>query len=338
MRARHVCSPLLVSSFGLAVLAVALPVRAESPLSLTWAAPKECPVRESVVLAVERLITKPPTKTLVATAIVEKRDERYGADIRTPGGERHLDGESCRAVSEAVAMVLALAIDPEASPSAAAFAAFDEPVPTAQAKPEGAAARPVAPAAVSAAPPEPEKDEPPPKNEPDEEAKGARFIAGAFALFESGMLPGPTFGASANIGVGMTAWSAEVGGTWLLPREGELEDDSSRGGEIGYIGGYAAGCVTPFRPRRVDFCGAFEVGRIAGTGSGVTNPLTGDAVWLAPALYGAARLPLFGQVNGEGRLGVAFPLNRPKFSLNDLGEVHQPAPFTVRAELGFSWR
>src|SRR6185436_17185256 len=101
MRARQVCSPLLRSSFGLAVLAVASPARAEVPLSLTWAAPKECPVRESVVLAVERLITRPPPKTLVATAIVEKQDERYGADIRTPGGERHLEGESCRAVSEA---------------------------------------------------------------------------------------------------------------------------------------------------------------------------------------------------------------------------------------------
>jgi hypothetical protein len=326
----------LASAFGLALLAFAYPARAESPLSLTWAAPKECPARESVVLAVERLITKPPAKTLVATAIVEKRDERYGADIRTPGGERHLDGESCRAVGEAVAMVLALAIDPEASPSAAAFAAFDEPVPAAQAKPESAVAS-VAPAAATAPPSRPDKDEPSPNGEPDE-AKGARFIAAAFALVESGMLPGPTFGASVDAGVGMTAWSVELGATWLLPREGELEDDSSRGGKIGYLGGHAAGCVTPFRPRRIDFCGAFEVGRIAGTGTGVTNPLTGDALWLAPALFGAARLPLFGHVQGEGRLGAAFALNRPKFSLNDLGEVHQPAPFTVRAELGFSWR
>lgn len=338
MRARHGCSPLLVSPFGLAVLWFAAPARAESPLSLTWAAPKECPVRESVVLAVERLITKPPLKPLVATAIVEKRDERYGADIRTPGGERHLDGESCRAVSEAVAMVLALAIDPEASPSAAAFAVFDEPSQTPEAKPESTAAEPVGAAAASAEPSKPEKDQPPRSDESDEEGKDARFIAAAFALVESGMLPGATFGASAGAGVGVTAWSAELGATWLLPREGELEGDSSRGGKIGYIGGHVAGCFTPFRSRRIDFCGAFEVGRLAGTGTGVTNPLTGDAVWLAPALFGAARLPLFGHVLGEGRLGVAFPLNRPKFSLNDLGEVHQPAPFTVRAELGFSWR
>src|SRR5262245_300757 len=126
MRARH--EGALRVWFGVlaASLGVVSPARADSPLVLVWQAPDECPSGPGVTRAVERLITKPPALALPATVVVRKRDERFTAEIRTSGGSRHLEGESCRAVGEAVAMVLALAIDPDATPNADAFAAFDE--------------------------------------------------------------------------------------------------------------------------------------------------------------------------------------------------------------------
>jgi hypothetical protein len=337
MSARHVLGATAV----FAVASVAVNARAQAPLTLEWQAPDGCPTGPSVTRAVEKLITEPPGRVLEASATITKLGERWAAEIRTPRGERRLDGESCRAVAEAVAMVLALAIDPNASPNAAAFAAFDEPDSPAPESPPSAerAPAPRAPAAASSSPSRPSDRAASPtetSRERDDDAPGV--IAALFAVGELGMLPQPTLGAALGVGVGAGAWSAEVGPMLLIPRSGSLENDTSRGGEIGYIGGYAAGCLAPFRSRRFDVCGAFEVGRIAGTGFGVTDPLPGEALWLAPALFGAMRVPVAGSFGGEGRLVLAAPLHRPTFELDALGAVHRPAPFSVRGELGFSWR
>jgi hypothetical protein len=334
MSARHLPGATVL----LAVAVVAITARAQTPLTLDWEAPDGCPTGPSVTRAVEKLITQPPPRVLQASATITKRGERWAAEIRTPRGERRLDGESCRAVAEAVAMVLALAIDPNASPNAAAFAAFDEPDSPAPA-PESRAPAPAAPATPIASTSRPSDRPVPPTETSREKADDALgVLAALFAVGELGMLPQPTLGAALGVGVGAGAWSVEVGPMFLIPRSGSLEDDTSRGGEIGYIGGYAAGCLAPFRSRRFDVCGAFEVGRIAGSGFGVTDPLPAEALWLAPALFGAMRVPVAGSFQGEGRLVVAAPLHRPTFELSDLGDVHRPALLSVRGELGFSWR
>lgn len=309
------------------------------PLSLAWHAPSDCPSGPSVTRAVERLISKPPARTLEASSTVRREGERWSAEIKTPRGERRLEGESCRAVSEAVAMVLALAIDPDASPNDAAFASFDEPD---EATPPKASPLPPSPVPPSATP-KPEaaptdRTAASPARSRDGKATELGFLAGAFGLVEAGMLPQATLGASLDLGVASERWSAEAGAMVLLPRPGSLENDSERGGEMGYIGGYAAGCLAPLRSRRLDLCAAFEVGRLTGTGFGITHQLTGEALWLAPEIFGAGRFPIAGSLHGEARVGAAVALNRPEFVLDDLGTVHRPALVSLRGELGFSFR
>jgi hypothetical protein len=309
------------------------------PLSLAWHAPSDCPSGPSVTRAVERLITKAPARTLEASSTLHRDGERWSAEIKTPRGERRLEGESCRAVSEAVAMVLALAIDPEATPNDAAFASFDEPERAESPAPPAAPVRAL-PAAAANAPTKPAEDRTAVSARPQRENQGVspRFLAGAFGLVELGMLPQATFGATLGLGAAFERWSAELGPMVLVPRSGSLDSDESRGGEMGYIGGYAAGCFTPFRSRRLDLCGAFEAGRLAGTGFGVTHELTGEALWLAPELFGAGRLPLAGPLQAEARIGAAIALHRPEFVLDDLGPVHRSALVSFRGELGFSFR
>ncbi|HEX6272933.1 MAG TPA: hypothetical protein VFZ53_07835 [Polyangiaceae bacterium] len=311
------------------------------PLSLAWHAPSDCPTGASVTRAVEMLITRPPARTLEAELTIRKKGERYAAEIKTPRGERKLDGESCRAVSEAVAMVLALAIDPDASPSDAAFAAFDEPDVTAPVD-SSVAERAPAPPPAAATPAPPRRDEPralPSRaDEPAGGTRAPRFIAAAFGLVEVGMLPQATFGASLGLGIAFGRFSAELGPMALLPRAGSLEDNPEKGGEIDYLGGHAAACFTPFAARRLDACATFEVGRLAGTGFGVTEELSGEALWLGPGLFGAGRLPIAAGFEGQARVGAALALNRPEFVLDELGNVHRPALVSLRAELGFSFR
>lgn len=338
MSAPHLCARLFMVPVSVAIIAVAVPARADAVLALDWQAPSDCPTGQSVTRAVEKLVTRPPAKPLEATSTVHRRGERFIAEIRTPRGARRLEGESCRAVAEAVAMVLALAIDPEASPNAQAFAAFDEPDEPArsEAKPEVVAKEPV-PVPTSEVVPKPNDRASEKPKKSAESGTDPRFFAALFGLAELGMLPGATLGASLGLGLTLERFSAELGAMLLLPREGTLDDDESRGGEIGYMGGYGAGCFEPFRSRRFGICGAFEIGRLSGTGVGVTNQDTGNALWLAPALFGTARLPALGPLHGEARLGAALALHRPEFGLDDLGEVHKPALFSLRGELGFSF-
>ena len=341
MSAPHPCARLLKVALSVAIIAVAPPALADGVLVLDWEAPSECPTGQSVTRAVEKLVTRPPAKPLEATSTVRRQGDRFVAEIRTPGGARRLDGESCRAVSEAVAMVLALAIDPDASPNARAFAAFDEPneAPSPETKPEAAVEAP-----APAAPPKPDVAKAPDDRisekpeKPPERRSGPHFFASLFGLAELGMLPAPTLGGSLGLGIELARFSAELGAMLLVPRAGTLAGDEDRGGDIGYTGGYAAGCFAPQSSRRFGVCGAFEVGQLSGTGFGVTNKDTGRALWLAPALFGTARLPALGPFHGEARLGAALALHRPEFGLDDLGEVHKPALFSLRGELGSSFR
>jgi hypothetical protein len=236
-------------------------------------------------------------------------------------------------------MVLALAIDPDATSNDAAFAAFDEPdtAPRSEPPPESAPPRPE----PAVAEPTGARDRQRTVSPEAARAAGAapvRFVAGFYGLVEAGMLPETTFGVSGAAGISRKAWSAELGPMLLLPRSGELDGDASKGGEIDYVGGYAAGCLTPFDSRRFDLCGAFEVGRLAGTGTGVSREITGEALWMAPVLFGTGRLPLLGPLEGQARLGVAIALNRPEFVLDELGPVHRPALVSLRGSLGFSFR
>jgi hypothetical protein len=237
-------------------------------------------------------------------------------------------------------MVLALAIDPEASPSDAAFAAFDEPDAPPPAESPRVAPPPSAPPA-SAITGKPGRDDArarPTRTQEPAAGRAPRFLAAGFGLVEIGMLPQATFGASLGAGVAVGRFSAELGPMFLLPRTGSLEDDPDKGGELDYLGGQAAACVTPFAGRRLDACATFEVGRLGGTGFGVTEELSGEALWLAPGLYGAGRLPIAGGFEGQARIGVALPLNRPEFVLDELGNVHRPEFVSLRGSLGFSFR
>ena len=60
-----------------------------------------------------------------------------------------------------------------------------------------------------------------------------------------------------------------------------------------------------------------------------------SAVWLLSAVVGArAAQPLAGPVRAFVGLDVAGLLNRPRFVLENVGVVHQPARFGARVSLG----
>lgn len=86
-----------------------------SGLVLSWSAPPDCPQVAQVDAAVARMLgeeTERPDPITVDGVITRTGDGWQVALTRSDGGTRLLTGTSCRAVSEAAVVVLALMVDP----------------------------------------------------------------------------------------------------------------------------------------------------------------------------------------------------------------------------------
>jgi hypothetical protein len=127
--------------FAAQVLAVALlatgSAAAQTPsagLVLRWRAPRGCPSEGEVIAAVTRLLGRPvedPSPRRVAVARIRRARRGWSLRITVSTGatrrHRALAGDTCDEVSEAAALVLALAIDPDV---AARPAGPPDPPPT----------------------------------------------------------------------------------------------------------------------------------------------------------------------------------------------------------------
>jgi len=97
---------------------VAGPARAAEPVELRWHAPPGCPSREQVLAEVTRLVAKAPEKPLRARAIVTTDEQGFRVQIALEGsaqGARTLRARSCASLARATALIVALAIDPQAA-------------------------------------------------------------------------------------------------------------------------------------------------------------------------------------------------------------------------------
>lgn len=330
-------------TFALLVVLVAFEARGEAaPIALAWEAPAECPSRESVVAAVQRLVRAVPQTPLRARARIVHERERWIAELETPSGHRALEAENCVVLADTVVVILAIAVDPDAADQVSEKPTFEEklekgtspaadapgPAVSRKAPDRGAVTRPANPSRLT---------EPPRVG-----ASGVEFWSVSLslrALFEVGMLPGPAVGGTLAARAERGIWGSELGASALLPQDGELVNDSRRGGSFFWFAGHALGCVGGRTSIPLDACAGLELGQLAGRGFGVDLPKTGRALWLGPLVTTGARLRLGSDFSLEARLGLVLPLPRPPaFGLDGIGEVHRPAVLSGRAELGIRWR
>ncbi|RYZ02226.1 MAG: hypothetical protein EOO73_32415, partial [Myxococcales bacterium] len=115
---------LFVAAVGFAALARSGPLEAEPApaLEIGWQGPEECAGGEALRAKVLRLLGGSARAAGQDTRVfVRVRRERghYVAVLETSsmsgGGKKRLEGESCDAITLASAVVIALAIDPDAS-------------------------------------------------------------------------------------------------------------------------------------------------------------------------------------------------------------------------------
>jgi hypothetical protein len=120
--------------------------------------------------------------------------------------------------------------------------------------------------------------------------------------------------------------------------------DASGAGNVGgtfqlALGGMLA-CYAPRWGRWTPLaCGGGELGRLAGTGTGVARPETGDALWRAARADLGVTAALGGNAALGLRAGLAVPLSHPAFVLEGSDFVYRPGGLagrlTAGLELGF---
>jgi hypothetical protein len=287
-------------------------------LELTWQAPAECPDQPRLLAQIAALLPPrgEPPKRLQANATAEHvGDDRWILRLRlvseTGVEQREVVGDSCRALVDALAVMLALQLGPTAEE------------PERVVKPE--------PPVTALAPPPP----PPPRKV----APRSRWQLGISGVGDSAALPRFALGARADVGWSHERWYLGLGASAWLPQEQALATGHTGSGRFRWLAATAMGCHASWGSAlRLGPCVALEMGELSAKSSKVKAPAHASELWLA-ALGGVGfGVPLGSTWLFTSNLSVVVPLTRPRFVIEGIGDVHQPRPIGARSSLGLAAR
>jgi hypothetical protein len=331
-----------------ALVAAAARSRAEggdADLDLRWDAPSGCPAAEGVEAEVERLLGARARRgePVDAAAVVTHSERGWSLVLTTHvagvEGRRVLEARSCEALAEALAIVLAMTIDPShsASPSSAGNGNESEDasdgaasaLADAGARADAGVSADAAVSAVDASTGSLERA--------SASTPGSSTFALGLALAGNvGALPSVAFAPELSIGWQPPRLSLDAALAYFPGARGAFDD--ARGGDFRLATAALRGCVRWGGANlEIGPCLAVTGGAMFGEGAGVRSPGSAVAPWLSlsPGAVGAVRL-------GGGAVSVwilssvaaEVPLVRDRFRLDGLGVVHQPAAIAGRATLG----
>ncbi len=256
-------------------------------------------------------------------------------DAVTPWGTSHREAVAsrCESIVGAIALLVAITLDPVAIVETIALPEPDAappvgPPPTATTEPP-----PESPPAVVARPSEPEP--PPPFDRPAPRLRAALRIDG---LVGAGQVPAPSGGVGIALGVEARVWSIAATAAWW-PRRDTTPRATGQYAEIQLVTAGVQGCAGLRRGTLVAAaCGGLEAGAMLGRGREVLAParraIPHVAITLGPELrwQPTAR---FGLVIGvEGVLVV----HRPRFAVEGLGDLYVAPLAAVRSRIGLQLR
>jgi hypothetical protein len=345
-------------------LALAAHAQSNEPhVALAWRAPDPCPTEASVRLEVARLLAGSSASGM-ADAEVMRAGTRWRVALSMNGGERHLEAASCKALADATALIVAMAVDPErvaanraapdASPTredggdpraddARAEASSPDAAPPEVLPPDGGTSDGGAPAGErapedAAVPERPTIAEMPPPGDAGESTSELHpFAAGLGVALDFGTLPAP--GGGADIWVAWMPWRLR-----LEAYASEFAANSSHADATGAFGTFSlflAGGRACYVARASSFelapCAGGEGASLVGSGHGVSPANVGSSSWFAfdAALLGAWRFSPNLAILLRG--GAAIPLMRPEFQINQ-AFLHQPSVASARGTFGLEVR
>lgn len=299
-------------------------------------APAQCPGRAELERRVRALAGPHPGIDLRARIQIVAVDGELVAHVEivrpTSSALRQLHGVDCAALAEALALVIAISIDP----SAAMRATLPAPPPTEPAPSEPSEPPPSEPVDPSTpAPPDPppaiepavappiEPTAPPTREEEAPRAAGPRlaFVAAGWFIGGAGMLPSPSYGAMLLAGVRIEGVEIALGGDVLAESRTQISG-TTRGGDFGQAAGrLRLGYAIDLSPFELVPTLAADVGATWGRGFGVARPGSGVTLAVDLAVGLEARLFFLEQLGVTLFVELTVPVLRPEFVLTGLGST-----------------
>ena len=348
----------------LVVLALASPALAQplerGALRLEWTAPGGCPNGVEVVDRIEtllgvRIADLAPEPIIASGKVREIGALRYELTLETHQREqrfvRAMQAPSCAELSDAGALVLALAIDPTlaerqarssagAAPGTSALPTEQPPAPGTEAKPAPTEAKPRVETLDTTDP----DDEPPPLP-PTQPSSGPSWSARLGLVLDTGSVSDTSFGTSANVGLDYGGFRLELGALWLPPARTYLPSGDQvafleaptpeRGGAIDLVVAETDACYLPFRGDfELEGCAGLELGRLHGAGFGTSTEAEGSAPWFAARAGVLARAKATGALSVVVSARAVYVPQATEFVLENVGTVYRVPTFVGRFTLG----
>jgi hypothetical protein len=328
------------------VLAGGAPAEAASSASvdLRWDAPASCPGEPALRSEIDRLLEgldRPATR-LDARIVVVEYDQRWRLDLAltvdSQVGERSFDAGSCSELVDAVAITIAIAVNPRALERVA----VSEPQPAGV---DGEAVKqPTREEELGDGPSdsEPSISEP---EQPPEAARERREKSRALAIGAAGgigiaMLPGVAGNVQFELALLSGRWRIGVDGSLWLPKELESPQSAGIGGRFLLWSAGVRGCFVPGPAPQwsIPLCVAADAGAMRGEGIGQLEAAAAQSPYVAirggPGLSWSPVPALAVQLSTH----AVIPLIRPAFSTDPSGLVYRASPAGFRALLGLEWR
>ena len=297
------------------------------PVALDYTAPPECPAAAGFLgeVAARTSIPRParpdePATTL--TVVVKKITGGFKGtlEIRAAEGSaaaRQVAAADCEQVVSALALMTALAIDPNAS--TVPVRKQPEPPPS---KPE------------EVTPPRSAQTVPSPSQP---EAARWRFQLGAGLELLAGVAPDPFFLGRPSFEAG-TSGGARWGAAFRLGAG--FGSDTTTSAEFSLMSGRLEGCPR-FRSTRsleIALCAVLDAGRLEATGVGVTPSARVERPWVAPGATARLEWEIFHFLELEVAGEVFIPVVRDRFFVGTDETVGRAAAVVGGAVLGLGVR
>jgi hypothetical protein len=323
---------------------------------------------DTVQLAVERMVKNAPRISQRVKVVISRIGSVWIADLDLRLGSRRLEGNSCGALTETMAVVIALAVEqrePSASnptnATAAAAAAAPPaaaPAATAPTTPGNVEHAPATPSSnekarvsqdalerepvVVAPPPTPQKTRQPPVDTAthfsapqhrDWKWGTINWSVSVGALGEIGALPHAAAAGTIGLRIAGPAWALRA--RWAAFFSQDAVNANRQVGSIAFGVGTLEPCVALRLADRWEACASFEYGSMSGTGEDtLARGSRGRTAWYALGSNVGWWIQLANHLYLEPRLGVALPLFHPAFEVNQ-SAVHRVGIVSGRAELNF---
>lgn len=309
------------------IVALSSPAFAEGrAFQLSWQAPSECPSGAEVEAQIERLFngraTSSASKRLQAVSTIVRSERgvwtvHLETDVDGAHGERVLQGETCKAVSSATALILAMALDPEAVGRALA-------APQAPPAPEELTTRiPDSTVAVVAV--------------ADVAPAGSpwRPRASALASVLFSILPKPAAAAALSLGVGHRRLGIDLTGMVSEQVRAPAMTRGDAGGSFRLLSAGGRLCDDVWRRSLViGLCAGARVERISAAGFGVTNPDSRTVTTLAGLSTLAISVPLTRHLSAGIEAELEGRPYRPRFVLGGVGVVYETPLLSASSGVG----